>query len=215
MNTKHLFLAVAVSTLMSGYALSPAMAATPNYQSVAQTSNFINSQVNQQEVALQNQAKQTASTLSFDAQNFAYYTSKHANEVIESIESHRHYDQGAVDSVAADAARQTGDVQGAAYNSTLSNQALANQRALATAQSAQNLQNLLYTPSAQGEPALNPVGTNLYVRNYTFSEPTPAPASVTMVTTAKKVALAPVGIAAKAEALSSFTKALPKVVSHG
>jgi hypothetical protein len=48
----------------------------------------------------------------------------------------------------------------------MANQSLANQKAIATAEAAQNLQTLLTAPTVQGDLALNPVGTNLFVRNY-------------------------------------------------
>jgi hypothetical protein len=230
MYTKHLFLAVTVTTLISGLSLSPAMA-EPSYASTAQAStvqanyaqasNLINSQVNLQTTTFQKQAIQTANTLSTDAQNFQQYTEKHAAEVEEAMEETggyvggewvSAYSQADIDSVADDAAQQWGAVDEAAQQSTVSNEQLANQRTYETAQSAQNLQNLMNAPTQQGDPTLNPVGTSLYVRNYATSKA--APVRVTLSTTAKKVAPAPVALVAKAEALSSFTKALPIITSH-
>ena len=110
-----------------------------------------------------------------DSTQFKSSTDRQTMQTIQAMQATGQYVAGAwepaysqADYAAAEtsATNREQAVSAAAGESEYTGMELANQKASATKDSADNLQMLLSTHGLPGSPKLNPVGTNLFVRNY-------------------------------------------------
>jgi tetratricopeptide (TPR) repeat protein len=88
------------------------------------------------------------------------------------------YDPADISAVAARRQAKEAQIVNQAQRSSQDVQAAGQERAAAVANSAEGLKSQMDVPARPGEAALNPVGTNLFIRNYSQPESEPKPATV-------------------------------------
>lgn len=162
------------------------MPAVMTYTTPAQGTSAYNASLaiyndmSQQATTLQNAATQAGTALTQDADNFAGLSQQRAANTVAVMEATGGYVHGqwqsaysgeAMNAVMDQAAHQAAELSAQAASSAQSFTEQANEKAHLTVVAGTNLQQLLVAPTTPGEAQLNPVGTNLYVRNYGSATP--------------------------------------------
>jgi tetratricopeptide (TPR) repeat protein len=166
------YCAQALGTMPPGMAYTPMPA---QGTSAYNASLAIYNDMNQQATTLENAATQAGTALTQDADNFASSTEQQAAKTVAAMEATGSYHHGtwqsaysaeAMNAVTDQAAQRAARLSAQSAASAQSFTAQANEKANLTVEAATNLQSLLNTPTTPGAAQLNPVGTNLFVRNY-------------------------------------------------